>query len=184
MILNKLKSLKNNEGNGLILGIVMILILLMTFTVVSEYLRNNIILNGVRDGLESVATNIATENYDKIYPNFRQGYSGAYQLSNIDKWQEKIDEGNIEIELNKLLGLKKEGNIYVKRFDNDNRIEYKLSNLKINIKNPTLAPQVKNDEKFTIEITADIELERMFNIFEVDKLKTKLGAKVMYIPKY
>lgn len=184
MILNK--SLKNNDGNGLILGIVIILILLMIFTVVSEYLRNNIILNGVRDGLESIATNIATENYNEIYPNIRQGYSGAYKLSNTNKWQEHIDNGNIDKELNRLLGVKKEGNIYVKRFDNDNSIEYKLFNLKVNINNPKLAPEDgnKNKEKFTVEVVADIELERINNIFEVNKVKTRLGAKVMYIPRY
>ena len=91
MMLNKIKkSLKNNDGNGLIWGVVIVLILLILFTSVSEYVRNNIILNGTRDALESIATDIATENYNEIYPNARQGYFGSYQISNNDKWEEKI----------------------------------------------------------------------------------------------
>ncbi len=187
MMLNKIKkSLKSNDGNGLIWGVVIVLILLIIFTSVSEYIRNNTILNGTRDALESIATDIATENYNEIYPNARQGYFASYQISNTDKWEEKIDKSNIDKQLKDLLGVEKEGNKYVKRYKSNGKVEYTLSNLKLKIDNPRIAPTTdKNKEKFIVEITSDIELDRLYNIFyDVDKVKTKIGAKVGYIPKY
>ncbi len=199
MMLNKIKkSLKSNDGNGLIWGVVIVLILLIIFTSVSEYIRNNIILNGTRDALESIATDIATENYNEIYPNARQGYFASYQISNTDKWEEKIDKSNIDKQLKDLLGVEKEGkkidksnidkqlkdllgvekegNKYVKRYKSNGKVEYTLSNLKLKIDNPRIAPTTdKNKEKFIVEITSDIELDRLYNIFyDVDKVKKNL----------
>ncbi len=187
MILNRVKgSLKNNEGSGLLWGIILIFVLFMFFSATSEYLRSYVVLNGVRDGLQSIATNIATENYNEIYSSEREGYFGAYKLSNTDKWEEDVDKSSLDSELNKLLGVKKEGSSYVKRYSSNNEVEYTLSNLKLKIENPSLAPtdQEVNKKTFTVEITADTELYKLYDFFDSDNIKTKLGAKAGYIPKF
>lgn len=181
-----LKSINNKKGNGLILSCVLVLVFMMIFVVISEHARTYMTTRSARDGLESIATTIATNNYDEIYQAQREGYFSANILNSKDNWEEDIDNSNMDEYLNEVLGLNKENNIYVKK-DKNQKIDFQLSNIKVNINNPSLAPQEteKNKEKFTVEITGDLEINKMFSLFtDNENIKVKVGAKVGYIPKF
>jgi hypothetical protein len=139
-----IKVLKNKDGNVAIQAVVVILVLLLIFSVVSEYMRLQIIAKGVRDAVQSAVISVATENYDEVYNGLREGYSGGYALSG-DSWVSHIDEGAVMNELTMLLGLsfgrKYAGGV----------LEYELSDLEVKILNTPLAPSSNND-RFEAEV--------------------------------
>ncbi|MDA3845705.1 MAG: hypothetical protein PF505_04045, partial [Vallitaleaceae bacterium] len=73
-----IKVLKNKDGNVAIQAVVVVLVLLLVFSVVSEYLRLQMIAQGVRDAVQSSVISVASENYDVVYHGLREGYSGGY----------------------------------------------------------------------------------------------------------
>ncbi|MDB8803194.1 hypothetical protein PN294_13475 [Romboutsia sp. 1001216sp1] len=177
--------IKDKKGNGLILSCVVVLALSIIFFFIAEHSRTQMTISSVRDGLESVATNISTNNCDSIYQSQREGYFTSNILEN-DKWQPKIDKSNLDIFLKETLGAKKEGNIYVKK-KKDGQIDFKLSDVKINITNPKLAPnnEEKNKSTFTVEVTGNLEVHKMFSVFSDTKnVNVNVGSKVGYMPKF
>ena len=177
--------INNKKANGYIISCVVILILSMIGLTMFEFSRNKMTTSSVRDGLESIATNICTDNADSIYPSQREGYFTSNVLIN-DRWQPKIDKSNLDKFMRETLATRKEGASYVKR-NNEGGIDFKLSNVNIDIINPNLAPNnyEKNKLTFRVQITADLEINKMFNIVSNSKnIKLKVGSQVGYIPKF
>lgn len=180
------KSIINKRGNGYILGCVIVLAFIMIFAVVAEHGRTYMTILSARDGLESIATTVATNNCDEIYPSQREGYFSAHTLNSRDQWQEDIKKDNLDKYVKEVLGVKKENNVYLKK-DKHGNIDFKLSNIKLNINNPNLTPSdsEKNKKTFTVEITGDLEVHKMFTLFSDNKnVNLKIGAKVGYLPKF
>lgn len=177
--------IKDKKGNGTILAAIIVIVLAMTFFYIADYSRTQMTISSVRDGLESVATNISTNNCDSIYQSQREGYFTSNVLEN-DKWEPKIDKSNLEKFIKETLKAKKEGNVYVKR-NKDGGVDFKLSDVKANVINPKLAPNdsEKNKSTFTVEVTGNVEVNKMFSIVSDSKnVKVNVGSKVGYIPKF
>lgn len=177
--------INNNKGNGLIISCVIVLALAMIFFVMAEQSRTHMTVSSVRDGLESVATNISTNNSDSIYQSQREGYFSSNVLEN-DKWQPKIDKSNLDKYIKETLGAKKENNAYVKR-NKEGKVDFKLSNVNVKVNNPNLAPKdaEKNKTTFNVEVTGDLEVHKMFSIFSDTKnVKVNVGSKAGYISKF
>lgn len=177
--------IKDKKANGLILSCVVILALAIIFFAMSEYSRTQMTVSSVRSGLESVATNISTNNADYIYQSQREGYFSSNVLEQ-DRWQPKFDKSNLSKFINETLGAKKEGNSYIKR-NKEGEVDFKLSNVQVNITNPNLAPSdsEKNKSTFKVTVTGDLEVHKMFSVFSKSKnIVVKVGSTVGYTPKF
>lgn len=180
------KSINNKDGSGMILSCILVLVLMILFLGISEQARNFMTARSARDGLESISTTIATNNFDEVYRSQREGYFSAYTLNTIDNWEEEIENSNLDNYLENILGVKKQGNVFIKEVK-DGNVDFTLSNVKVNINNPNLAPSdtEKNKDEFSVEITADLEIYPMFSIFgNKEVIKVSIGAESGYIPKF
>lgn len=181
-------NLKDKSGNGFVWACVVLLVIIIVLFGLSEDARNHMTARSVRQGLESVATTIATNNFDEIYRSEREGYFSAYTIDDkkTNKWFEKIENDNLEDHLEVALGVQKKGNKYIKKTPSG-KLEFELRNVEVNIVNPNFAPsdEDKNKETFTVEITSDLTIYPMFKLGDGSEIiKVKVGAKSGYIPKF
>jgi hypothetical protein len=171
------KILKNCEGNAALFAIVIVLALSLLFSVVSEYLRLQIIASGVRDALESSVISVATENYADVYNGLREGYSGGYALNQSDIWEEQFTTGDVMANLIGRLGLVV-GFKYV-----GDVLEYRLSDLEIQVLNTPFAPS-GNGVKFESEAKITLEVSHSFGWEHLPPLRMRLKVRAGYTPKF
>ncbi len=176
------KILKDKSGNSMIFAAVTALAIIMMASVVFESIRLSIIVSGVRDALEKAAIQIATANYDELFNGLREGYSGAYDYTDLG-WHQKIDTDNIYSILERELGVNESKGIYIK-YAGD-KLEYKLSNVSLNIVNAPLAPTNKETaNKFNVEAKIHIEVPLSFGWEVLPAIKMNLDVKAEYVPKF
>lgn len=177
------RILKEKKGNALPLACAIVMSLILIFSAVSEYMRLQIIAKGVRDALQTSVISVAAQNYDDVYNGLREGYSGGYKLSSSDKWESKLDTGDVYTYLDNLLGLEKDGAYHIKITGKE--AEYKLSALKVNIINTPLAPTNPNGlQKFESEAYINLEVPLSFGWGKLPSLKINLKVKAGYTPKF
>lgn len=176
-----IRKLKERRGNALILSCVIIISLIITFSVLCEYIRLQMIAKGVRDALETAIISVAVQNYDDLYNGLREGYSGGYTLTPFNKWESKTDTGDLYTHLDKLLGLKKEGDYHVKLAGNE--VEYKISGLEVDIVNPPRAP-TNNVQQFKAESYVKLEVPLSFGWNKLPPMKIRLKLVAGYTPKF
>jgi hypothetical protein len=170
------RLLKNKDGNMAIQAVVVVLVLLLVFSVVSEYLRLQIIAKGVRDAVQSAVISVATQNYDDVYNGLREGYSGGYALYG-DSWMTQIDEGAVMNELTLLLGLS-----YGQKFAGG-EIEYELSDLDVNVLNAPFAPS-SNSDRFESEVFITLTVPTSFGWEHVPPMVIEMKVNAGYTPKF
>ena len=73
--------LKDKKGNAFPLIIAVTLSILLIFCGAYEAIRLMIIVQGVRDAVQSAVISTVNDGYDDVYHGVREGYSGAYQPS-------------------------------------------------------------------------------------------------------
>ncbi len=171
------KIMKDRSGNAALFAIIIILCLMLMFTVISEYLRLQIIASGVRDALQSSVIAVATENYDEVYNGLREGYSGGYQLSETDQWEEQVDSGAVLTKLSDKLGLI-EGTKYAGGY-----MEYQLSDLDIQINNAPFATG-DNDSRFEAEAWVTLTVPLSFGWDHLPPMEIRLKVDAGYSPKF
>jgi hypothetical protein len=177
------RILKEKRGNALLLACAIVMSLILIFSAVSEYMRLQIIAKGVRDALQTSVISVATQNYDDIYNGLREGYSGGYTLSSSDKWESKLDTGDVYDYLDNLLGLEKDGVYHIKITGEGS--EYKLSELKVNIINTSIAPSNPDSlPKFQAEVFIKLEVLLSFGWGKLPPLQINLKVKAGYTPKF
>ncbi|EGT3815291.1 MULTISPECIES: hypothetical protein [Clostridioides] len=165
--------LKNKDGNSFIIGLATVLIIIILFVAICEYMRNPLLLKSVRDGFQRSITSITIENYDELYPFLRRSYGTAYKLGKNDTWEVNIDKGNIEESLKKELGLKKEGNKYIK--PKGDGAEYEIKDINLEIINREINPKdISKAEKFTVKGTLSVKIYSSFGFEKVKPLETKI----------
>ena len=172
-----ISKLKNKDGSAVIMACVIVICLLLLFTVISEYLRLQIIAKGVRDAVQSSVISVAAENYDDVYNGLREGYSGGYELDSNDNWNSKVDTGAVLSNLGNVLGLIN-GSKYT-----DSMLEYTISNLEINIFNTPLAPS-GNSKKFESEVWLTLEVPLSFGWNRLQPLQIRMKVNAGYTPKF
>ncbi len=171
-----IKVLKNKDGNMAIQAVVVMLVLLLLFSVISEYLRLQIIAKGVRDAVQSAVIAVAIENYDEVYNGLREGYSGGYTLYD-DSWVSKVDEGTVMNELSLLLGL-----TYGKKIVGS-EVEYELSDLAVHILNAPFAP-TSNNNRFESEVGVTLTVPMSFGWEHLPPVEIHLKVNAGYTPKF
>ncbi|TYQ17849.1 UNVERIFIED_CONTAM: hypothetical protein Cloal_0221 [Acetivibrio alkalicellulosi] len=178
-----IKKLKERQGNALILACAIVISLILILSVLCEYIRLQMIAKGVRDALQTAVISIAVQNYDDLYNGLREGYSGGYVLTSFNRWESKIDTGDVYSHLEKSLGLKKESNCYVKL--SGNLVEYRISGIKVDLINPPIAPRGDNNlQQFKAESYLNLEVPLSFGWSMLPPMKIKLKVVAGYTPKF
>lgn len=164
-------KLKNKQGSVLIYAVVITLSMLLIVSAVAEYLRLKTITSHIEDTLQSSVISTSVKNYENIFSSNREGYvSGNLYNDYHEIWEEVVDEGDIYEIMSETLGLERDAGHYVKL--SSGQIEYKLSNLKVNIKSPPLMSGVEN--KFIAESAIDFEMPYSFAWKKLPPLKLRL----------
>lgn len=178
----KERVLKNKKGNGVIYACIIVLLLMLLFSTLSEYLRLQMIAKGVRNALQTSIISVATQNYDDIYNGIREGYSGGYKLNN-SRWEKSIDIGNVYYHLDNTLGLRNDGSHHIKI--SNGKTEFSLSNLNIKIINSPLAPTKYNTQNnFKAEGKILLEVPLGFGWGMLPPMKINLKVTSGYISKF
>lgn len=172
-----IRILKNKEGNAAIQACVIVLCMLLLFTVISEYLRLQMITRGIRDSVQAAVISVAIQNYDDVYNGLREGYSGGYELDDHDQWITRIDEGAVLDSLTSLLNLEAGS-----KFAGE-KLEYTISNLEVSTLNTTFAPE-NDSNKFEAEVVLDLEIPLSFGWEHLPPLQIKLKVNAGYTPKF
>ena len=147
-----------------------------------EYMRLMLIAQGVRDGVQSSIISVSTGNYSDVYASIREGYSGGY-VNDGGGFSEQMNTGDVYSRLSSLLGLKREGGNYVK-YSGDT-VEYKLSNLNVNVVNAPFAPSDRDSaQKFQAEATIQLEVPLSFGWGHLPPMRITLNVKAAWMPKF
>lgn len=170
------KLFRNKEGNVAIQAVVVMLILLLIFSVIGEYLRLQIIAKGIRDAIQASVISVATQNYDEVYNGLREGYSGGYALYD-DNWEGSVDEGSVMNELTSLLGLS-----FGKKYTGG-MVEYGLSELEVKIINTPLAPS-NDDKRFESEVYVTLSVPLSFGWQHLPPMTINMKVNAGYTPKF
>ena len=176
------RILKSKKANSYPLAIAIALAIVIISCGAFEYMRLMLIAQGVRDGVQSAIISVATENYDDVYAALREGYSGGYVYGG-SGFNEQLDLGDVYGRLDSLMGLNREGAYHVKYVGSE--MEYRLSNLNINIINAPFAPSNRDAaQKFLAEATIHLEVPLSFGWSSLPSMKITLKCKAGYTPKF
>ncbi|MCL2816644.1 MAG: hypothetical protein FWD23_18755, partial [Oscillospiraceae bacterium] len=126
---------------------------------------------------------VSTGNYADVYASLREGYSGGF-VNDGSGFREQINTGDIYARLIELLGLQREGSSYIKYIDGD-IVEYRISNLTVNIVNAPLAPVDRDSaQKFQAEATIHLEVPLSFGWSGLPPMRITLNCKAGWTPKF
>lgn len=175
----RLKQLyRDKKATAMPLAIAVTLILLMLMCVLSEYYRLKIIAEGVRDGVQKAVVTVMNENYVNVYHGVREGYAGAYKPSG-DGFRQSLDQGDVYQELDVLLGLDTEHVKYI----GENKVEYRLSRLNVEMANPALAPG-SSTNRLNADVSIRLEVPVRFGGKVLPSMKIDLKLKAGYTPQF
>ena len=85
----------NQKGSGVPLSVAVVCVVLLLFCLISEYIRLQIIVSGVRDAVEDAVISVVNDNYAGVYHGVREGYSGGYLPYGDGAWEETLNEGDV-----------------------------------------------------------------------------------------
>jgi hypothetical protein len=172
--------LKSKRGSSFPLVVAITLALVIVFCGISESIRLMIVAQGVRDAVQSAVISTINDNYTNVYHGVREGYSGAYQPSASD-FQENMNYGDIYGRLDQLLGLRQENGYHVK-YAGDN-IEFRLSNLSVDLDNMPLAPASPDNSKGLLaDAVIRLEVPMTFGGNTLPPMTINLRVKAKYMP--
>jgi len=182
-ILYKIKRiLTDKKGSSFPLIVAVTLCLVMIFTGVSEYFRLMIIAQGVRDAVQDAVISTVNDNYDDVYHGVREGYSGGYQPM-ADDFEESLDYGAIYDRLDTILGLSRKSGYHVKT-TSEGKIEFKIWNLEVDIRNAPLALGDRSDSRFEADSSIMLEVPVSFGGRLLPSMKMKMKTSAGYTPKF
>lgn len=176
------KAIRTNRGSGFPLAVAITLCLVMIISGISEYFRLMIVAQGVRDALQDAVISAVSDNYDDVFHGVREGYSGGYQPIDSD-FEESLDYGDIYYHLEMILGIEQSGEEYVKT-TNDGKEEFKIWDLKVEIRNAPLASGDINGQRFKIDSYIMLEVPVSFGGNVLPPMKIKVKDSAGYTPKF
>lgn len=176
------KILSNNQGLSSIWAVIILMISLLIFMAIFEYVRLNIIAEGVRDAVQSVVIGACNDNYGNTYPGAREGYSGGYK-SNGSTWSSLVSKGDIYGRLDDLLGLTVSGSKHNKL--RSSNTEFSVYGMSVSISNAPFAPSSKSGiQQFTITTKLTLEVPMSFFGESMQPMIITLQVKSKYVPKF
>jgi len=163
-------------------AVVIVMMLLIIGSSGFEYIRLQVIAQGTRDAVQSSITQVCTDNYSLMYNGLREGYSGGYQLLQ-EHWTQNIDTGDLYTQLDKQLGTQSDGSGHSKTADS--KIEYRISNLSVQMTNTPFAPENPGDEtKFTGIATYTVTVPLSFGWQQLPPMEINISVVSGYTAKF
>lgn len=140
----------------------LLLILLMLFCAVYEYLRVVSIIIQLDHAVEQSIQGVAMENWDEVYQGIREGYAGTYTKAELtDDWEEVMNKEQILAQMKKMIEFKVAGNTWVKEDDAGNVLfSLKPRDTTVKITNTQLA--AAEGDALTVETTNTITVPWRF----------------------
>lgn len=176
------RILKSSKGSTNISTAVVAMILIVIVASGLEYLRLNVIAQGTRNGMETVITQVCTDNYDRLYNGLREGYSGGYKLNN-GNWSEDVNTDNAYSIMDKQMGTRSQGASHAKY--NGSTLEFQISDLSIQMTNTPFAPDDSgNEQKFTGTATYTVTVPLSFGWQNLPPLVIPMEVKAGYTAKF
>ncbi|BCJ98405.1 hypothetical protein [Anaerocolumna chitinilytica] len=179
------RKLIDKKGFGLIEAVVIFLFVMILISVAFEYLRVQIIANGVRDSFERASLTVAAENYNEVYAGFREEYNiggfydggpaGGGNQDEVPEWVAINDYGDVEDELRDLLKLKEVDNAI--KNDKDN---YTLENIQVEVNNSS----VNAGGRYEIRGKLKLILPLHFAGVKIMDINLPVSIQTAYTPKY
>jgi hypothetical protein len=152
-------------------------------TVISQYIRLNIITKGVRDSLQSAVIATVNDNYGGIYHSAREGYAAGFKPES-GSFAASIDHGDVWGRLEGLLGLEQSGGYRVKTLGDGNQ-ELRLWDLNVAVHNTPLAPSdPSNAQRFTADATIRLEVPLSFAGNALPPLRVALKVRAGWVNKF
>lgn len=174
--------IREKKGTSFPLIVAVALALAIIMCGISEYMRLMIIASGVRDTVQSAVIATANDNYDDVYSSVREGYSGGYELYG-SSWEASLDYGDIYDRLDRTLGLWSESGYHVKYAGES--VEFKLSNLSVNIINAPFAPSNSDEaQKFLADAAISLEVPISFGGKLLPSMRINLKVRAQYVSKF
>lgn len=181
--MKKIKNILSNKlGSSFPLIVAVTLSLALIFCGVSEYFRLMVIAQGVRDTVQSAVISTVIHNYANAYHGVREGYSGAYQPT-AGEFAESLDYGDIYNRLDSLLGLS-ENSGYHEKNTSDGKLEFKIWDLSVNIRNAPLASGDQESDRFEADGTIMLEVPVSFGGELLPSMRITVKTSAGYIPKF
>lgn len=173
--------IRNKKGSSFPLIVAVTLALVMILCGITEYMRLNIIAQGVRNAVQSSILSTVNDNYGEVYHGVREGYAAGYQPIG-GSWEASVSYGDIYAQLDRTLGLQRSGGYHIK-YANE-AVEFRLYDLSVNIRNAPLAPSdPANAQRFIADATIRLEVPVSFagKILPPMRITLKVQAKYMSI---
>ncbi|KAF5049583.1 hypothetical protein DSECCO2_438320 [anaerobic digester metagenome] len=117
-----------------------------------------------------------------MYHGVREGYSGAYQPYAGD-FEESLDYGDIYDRLDNILGLSYSSGYHEKRTP-DGKLEFKVWNLEVDIRNAPLASGDQASARFEADSTILLEVPVSFGGKLLPPMTIKVKTSAGYTPKF
>lgn len=174
-------KLRERNGNMYIFASVIIIIIFMFTYLFSLYFELKVISKGIRDAVQISTIKTITHNYSNVFRGTRQGYATGHKPLGEEEWQEVIDYGRIYEEVGSLLNLKEEDGQYIKYTDDD-KIEYKIHSLNVNVDNIQIG-SLNTIDKFNADVSVKLEVPQSFLGIN-GNLKLTLNLKAGYVNKF
>lgn len=174
------RLLINKEGNGIPLAATVTLALLMLILVIIQYARLMIVSAGVKDAMQEAIISTINDNYADVYHAVREGYAAGYQPTG-GSFEESLNYGDIYGRLDGLLGLQEDDGYHYK-ISSDGAIEFRITDLQVNIHNAGLASG--DTSSFEAETTVRLEIPVSFLQKVLPDMKITVRSKAAYTPKF
>lgn len=172
-------KMKKRTAEGTPMTLAIVLVLLMLFCGVSEFLRIWLTAQGVKEAAQQAVISVVNDNYNEVYPAVREGYAAGCEPNGGD-WLLTVDTGDVYGTLSQTLGLEKSGEKYVK-YAND-KAEYAISNLSVTVSNNALQSGETDGYAATAEFDLELPLGFFGSISKTIRLRIHTAAE--YIPKF
>lgn len=169
---------KSGEGAPVVVAVV--LVMLMLFCAVSEYLRVWVVAQGVKEAAQEAVISALNDNYDDVYHAVREGYAGGWMPAENGAWNESIDEGNIYATLSRLLDLSYEDDKYIKYADGV--MEFAIFDLSVEVLNNALASGVSEGYTAVAQFQLDVPICLFGSLSRT--LNITLHAEAKYVPLF
>lgn len=177
---------KTDAGMSIPMVAVLLLILLMLFCAMYEYLRVVSIVMQLDQAVELSVQGVATENWDEVYQGVREGYAGTYTKAELtDDWEEVMNKEQILAQMKKMIDFKVDGNTWAKE-DAAGEVLFSLKPKDTTVKITNTQLAANEGDALTVETTNTITvpwrfLGAMFNAPPIVVERVTISG---YTPKF
>ncbi len=168
-------KINNNKGNAVLKSAIIVVGFVIVFSAILEYIKINTILNGIYTATENAVIEVATINWDSMYPSIREGVTGGYEYDG-SSWREILNSGDVQGRLMNVLGLDYTGSRYV-----DGSFMFGISDVHTQILN---TPMHNKHQMLETKTIMKVTIPLIFFGSKFSDITINMGVKVEYHQKF